>query len=317
MTKNKMTLYLTIALIFLSCLSIFIGVIDIDFNDEQAIKIFVLSRIPRLLAIICTGVGMSVAGLIMQQICKNKFVSPSTAATIPSAQMGILISFIFFSQINLMGQTIFAGIFSVVGTITFIYFVQKFNFKEKLIIPLAGIMFGNIIGGITQLIAYKFDLTQTLQTWLTGSFSDVIKGRYEILWLVIPLVIIAFIFANYFNIIGFGENFAKSLGVNYNVVLFLGLIISSLITASIVVVVGSISFIGLIVPNLITIIKGDKIKKNIIDVALLGALFVLICDIIARIVIFPYELPIELVIGIVGTILFIIFLILKLNNKIK
>ena len=319
MKSKKLTLYLFVSLVFLSCASLFIGVVEINVDElitsPEKLKILILARIPRLLAIICTGVGMSVAGLIMQQICKNKFVSPSTAATISSAQLGLLISMIFINQKTLLMQTLFAAVFSIIGTCFFIFLIQKFKFKEIMLVPLIGIMFGNIIGGITNLIAYKYGLTQTLQSWLTGSFSDVIKGRYEIVWLVIPMVIVAFVFANYFNIVGMGEDFAQNLGINYNVVLFLGLSICSLITASIVVVVGSISFVGLIVPNILTMLKGDKIKNNLIDVSLVGALFVLSCDLIARIIIFPYELPIELVIGIIGTCFFIIFLMLKINNK--
>lgn len=86
----------------------------------------------------------------------------------------------------------------------------------------------------------------------------VLRGRYEIVYLVVPMVIIAFIFANHFNIVGMGKDFSKNLGINYNFVLFMGLTIAAMITASIVVVVGSISYIGLIVPNVVTILKEIK-----------------------------------------------------------
>ena len=180
-------------------------------------------------------------------------------------------------------------------------------------VPLVGIMFGNVIGGITNYIAYKYEMTQAISSWLTGSFSTILRGRYEIVWLVVPLVILAFLFANHFNIVGMGKDFSNNLGVNYNLILFLGLTIAAMITASIVVIVGSISYIGLIVPNLVAIFKGDKIRGTLIDTALFGALFVLICDMIGRVVIAPYELPIELIIGIFGSLLFIIMLIYRLN----
>lgn len=94
--KYVSTLFLAILLLILSVFSLFLGVIDMDLNalfrgDGMELKIFLLARIPRLLAILCTGVGMSVSGLIMQQLCMNKFVSPSTGATIQSAQFGILL----------------------------------------------------------------------------------------------------------------------------------------------------------------------------------------------------------------------------------
>ena len=157
-------------------------------------------------------------------------------------------------------------------------------------------------------------MTQQLSTYFVGSFSLVIKGNYELVWLAVPLVIIAFIFANYFNIVGMGKDFSQNLGVNYNLVLFGGLTISAMITASVVTIVGQISYIGLIIPNIVAMFKGDKIKGTLVDTALLGALFVLICDMIARSVIAPYELPIELIVGIIGSIMFIAMLIYKLNH---
>lgn len=181
-------------------------------------------------------------------------------------------------------------------------------------VPLVGIMFGNVIGGITNFLAYKYEMTQALSTWLVGHFSMVLRGRYEIVYLVVPLVILAFVFANYFNIVGIGKDFSNNLGVPYNFVLFSGLTIAAMITASIVVVVGSISYIGLIVPNIISMFKGDKIRGTLIDTALFGALFVLVCDILGRVIIAPYELPIELIIGIFGSILFVILLLYRLKN---
>ena len=110
------------------------------------------------------------------------------------------------------------------------------------------------------------------------------------------------------------KEFSKNLGLHYNVVLFLVLTIAAMITASVVVVVGSISYIGLIVPNVVAMFKGDKIRGTLVDTALFGAIFVLVCDMAGRVVIHPYELPIELVIGILGSILFILLLLYRLKN---
>lgn len=317
--KYLSTLLLGSSLLIISMVSLCIGVIDIDLStllsggDGMELKIFLLARIPRLLAILCTGVGMSVAGLIMQQLCMNKFVSPSTGATIQSAQFGILLSLVFIPTLGLWGRVLLAFVMAILGTWVFVWFVQRIQFKNTILVPLIGIMFGNVLGGITNFIAYKYEVTQQLSTYFVGSFALIIKGSYELVWLAVPLVIIAFIFANYFNIVGMGKDFSQNLGVNYKLVLFLGLTIASMITASVVTVVGQISYIGLIIPNIVAMFKGDKIKGSLVDTALLGALFVLVCDIIARSVIMPYELPIELIVGIIGSILFIAMLIYKLN----
>ena len=313
------TAVLLILLVVLSTCSLFVGVTDIDLStllhDREGMeaKIFLLARVPRLLAILCTGMGMSVAGLIMQQLCMNKFVSPSTGATIQSAQFGILLSLVFFPGIGLWGRVLLAFAMAILGTWIFVWFIQRIQFKSAVLVPLIGIMFGNVLGGITNFIAYKFEVTQQLTTYFVGSFSLIIQGDYELVWLAVPLVIFAFLFANYFNIVGMGRDFSQNLGVKYDLVLFLGLTISAMITASVVTVVGQISYIGLIIPNIVAMFKGDRIKGTLVDTALLGALFVLICDMIARSVIRPNELPIELIVGIIGSLLFIAMLIYKLK----
>lgn len=319
MRKYTSTFIFIIILMIVSIFSLFIGVIDLNpvtilHGDFERIEILLISRIPRLLAILCTGIGMSVAGLIMQQLCMNKFVSPTTGATISSAQFGILLALVFMPHSTIWSRAIFAAMCAVLGTWVFVWFIQRIPFKDPVMVPLVGIMFGNVIGGITNYIAYKYEMTQALSSWLTGSFSTILRGRYEIVWLTVPLVVLAFLFANHFNIVGMGKDFSKNLGVNYNLVLFLGLTIAAMITASVVVVVGSISYIGLIVPNLVAMFKGDKIRGTLVDTALFGALFVLVCDILGRVMIAPYELPIELIIGVVGSALFIVMLIYRLNH---
>ena len=311
---------LILLLVVLSAGSLFVGATDIDLalllsgTDPMALKIFLLGRIPRLLAILCTGVGMSVAGLIMQQLCRNKFVSPTTGATIQSAQIGIALAMVFFPAMGLWVRTLFAFALAIAGTLAFVFFVQRIQVKDTVLVPLVGIMFGNIIGGITNFIAWRSEINQQLSTYFSGSFALIIKGNYELVYLVFPLVVLAFLYANHFNIVGMGQDFSKNLGVNYKRILIMGLSIASVITASVIVVVGQISYIGLIVPNLVTLFKGDKIRGSLVDTALFGALFVLICDMAARSVIAPYEIPIDLVVGIVGSIIFIVMLMYKLKN---
>jgi len=319
MTGKKFTVVLAVILVILSVASLFIGVLDLKpvsllRGDFEQLEILMISRLPRLLAILCTGIGMSVAGLIMQQLCMNKFVSPTTGATISSAQLGILLALVFMPASTLWSRAVFSALCAILGTWIFVWFIQRIRFKDTVMVPLVGIMFGNIIGGVTNFIAYKYEMTQTLSSWLVGSFSTILRGRYEIVYLVVPLVVMAFLFANHFNIVGMGRDFSQNLGVNYNLVLFLGLTIAAVITAAIVVVVGSISYIGLIVPNIVAMFKGDKIQGTLADTALFGALFVLICDLIGRVAIAPYELPIELIVGILGSLVFVALLIYRLNH---
>ena len=314
-----MTIVLTILLIVISAFSIFVGAYDVTIkgileDGTHQVMLLLNSRLPRLFAIICTGAGMSVAGLIMQNLCMNKFVSPTTGATITSSQLGIIVALVFMPTANLAMRTGFAFFFSILGTCIFVWFIQKIKFKDVVMVPLIGIMFSSVIGGVVSYLSYEYDLVQVLSSMLVGDFSLILAGRYEIVFIALPLIVIAFIYANHFNIVGMGENFTKNLGVKYKPIMFGGLIIAAVITAAVVVTVGTISYIGLIIPNIVSMFKGDKIRDSLFDVALFGALFVLICDIIGRIVIRPYELPIELIIGVVGSLVFIILLFIRLSE---
>lgn len=318
----RSSIVLFIILLILSIISLFTGVLDLNLNgifngDKEQLNTLLISRLPRLLAIICAGIALSTAGLIMQQLCMNKFVSPTTSGTIASSQLGILLSLIIFPSATLMHRAIFAFGVAMLGTWIFVAFIQKIKFKDTAMVAIIGIMFSYVIGGVTSFIAFKFDLVQTISTWLTGSFSLILRGNYELVYMAFPLFIIAFVFANYFNIVGMGRDFSKNLGVSYNFILFLGLSIAAMLTACVVVVVGTISYIGLIVPNLVTMFKGDRLQGTLIDTALFGAIFVLACDLIGRVLIAPYELPIELIAGMLGSVVFIVLMLYKLRKPKK
>lgn len=143
----------------------------------------------------------------------------------------VLLALLFMPASNLWSRTLFAFATAILGTWVFVWFIQRIRFKDLVMVPLVGIVFGNVIGGITSYLAYKYEMTQALSSWLVGHFSLVLKGRYEIVWLTVPLVILAFLFANHFNIVGLGRDFSQNLGVPYNLVLFSGFTLSAMITA--------------------------------------------------------------------------------------
>ena len=320
MNNNKFRILMVIIIIIASILSLFVGAYDIDVyslfsNQNNELLVFMNSRLPRLLAILMTGIGMSMAGLIMQNLTMNKFVSPTTGATISSAQLGIIIGLTVFPTANLMLRSTFAFLFSILGTWLFVAFIQRIKFKDVIMVPLIGIMFNSVIGGLVSHIAYENDLTQILNNLLIGDFSLILAGRYEIVFLILPLMVVTYYYANHFNIVGMGESFSKNLGVNYNFIMFIGLTLSALVSASVVVTVGTISYVGLIIPNIVSMFKGDKIKNNLFDVSLIGALFLLVCDVIGRIILKPFELPIALIVGIIGSLVFIYLLFYKLKGN--
>ena len=314
---KKILLFLV--LIILSVVSLFLGAKSITFIDvlkgnAQSLQIFLISRVPRLVSILVAGVGMSVCGLIMQQISQNKFVSPTTGATIDSAQLGMIVAIILFPSAGLMEKSIISFVFALIGTFIFMIFLRNIKIKNAVFVPLVGIMFGNVIGSMTTFLGYKFDLLQSVSSWTQGNFSMVLKGNYELLYLSIPLMVITIFYANKFTVAGMGKDFAKNLGLNYESIVNIGLIIVSLVTVTVVVTVGSIPFIGLIVPNLVSYFKVDNMKGNIFYTGIIGALFVLICDIIGRVIIYPYELPIGVMVGVIGSVIFL-FIVLRRNSR--
>lgn len=305
--------------IILAFISLFIGVhnitpMDIINFDTQKINIFLISRVPRLISITVAGIGLSISGVIMQQISNNKFVSPTTAATIDSAQLGVIISMVLFSSATVMEKMITAFIFSLIGTFLFMKILRKIKMKNVIFIPLVGIMLGNVIGSLTQFIAYKYNLVQNMGSFFQGKFSMIVKGNYELLYLTVPLLIIAFLYANKFTIIGMGEDISVNLGLNYNKVCNIGITIVALISALVIITVGNIPFIGLIVPNIVSLFKGDNLSENIGITALFGANFVLLCDILGRVIMYPYEVSISLTVGVIGSIVFL-YLIFRRNKN--
>jgi len=312
--KNQHILAITL-LLTLSSASLFTGVANLSFSDilnqqPQSLSILINSRIPRLIAIMLAGAGLSVAGLIMQQIVQNRFAAPSTTGTIDCAMLGYIVALIVFTGSDnwVHLATIFS--FSVLGTLLFVRFLQHLKFKNTVLVPLIGIMYGNIISSITTFIAYKYDLIQTLGSWTVANFASVLKGNYEFLYFALPVLIIAYGYAHRFSAASVGESFAKNIGINYQRVVLIGVVLVAVLSASVVMIVGMIPFLGLIVPNIVSIFIGDNMRRNLPWVAYCGVILVLTCDILSRIIIFPYEVPISMIISILGGLVFI-YLILK------
>lgn len=306
--------YLFLILILLSIISIFIGVSNISIKDIfelniDKLEVIFISRLPRLIAIIVAGVGLSISGLIMQQISKNKFVSPTTAATVDFAKLGILFSMVVLTSATIMQKMIISFIFAVVGTIIFMKMIKIIKLKNIIFVPLVGMMLGKVVGSITSFIAYKYNLVQNVTSWMEGDMSLIMKGGYELLYLSVPMVILAFIYANKFTIVGMGEEFSINLGLNYNFVVNVGLVIVALISAVTIITVGNIPFLGLIIPNIVSLYSGDNLKKTLYHTALLGPVFLLICDILGRIIIFPFEISIGMMVGVIGSAIFLYMII--------
>lgn len=305
----------------LALISLFIGVSDVSLStlfgpdrSSRAVEVLLVSRIPRTVAIILAGMSMAVAGMIMQMLTRNRFVEPSTAGTVESASLGILLVILFAPETPVFGKMLIASITALAGTALFLRILRSIPLRSILVVPLVGLMLGGIISAITTFIAYRFDLLQSLNSWTTGDFSGVLRGRYELLWLSFFLTVIAYIAADRFTVAGLGEDFTTNLGLNYRRIVTLGLVIVSMVSASVVVTVGMIPFLGLIVPNVVSMFIGDNVRRTVPWVAILGAGLVLACDIVGRLIRFPYEIPIGTMMGVVGSAIFL-YLLLRRGSR--
>lgn len=303
--------------LLLAITSLFVGVSDVSPGallssapEDRPMQVLLISRIPRTLAIVLAGASMAIAGLVMQMVVRNRFVEPSTAGTTESASLGFLVITLLAPGWPLMGKMLVSALFALGGTALFLRILRAVPLRDVLLVPLVGIMLGGIIGAITAFFAYRYGLMGSLLAWNMGDFSGVLRGRYELLWIGLVCCILAYIAADRFTVAGMGKDFTTNLGLNYNQVMVLGLIIVSLVSAIVLVSVGSIPFLGLIIPNLVSLMVGDNMRRTVPWVALGGAGFVLACDIIGRVVRYPYEIPISVVVGVIGSMIFL-FLLLR------
>lgn len=308
------------ALLLLSVASVLIGVSDLSLSgllsgqDENARLVLVEVRVPRTLALIFAGAGMAVCGTIMQMLARNRFVEPSTAGTVESAGLGILAVLLLAPELPVSVKMLVATLFALAGTSLFLVILSRIPLRTPLMVPLVGIMLGGIINAITTFFAYRYDMMQSLGAWTTGDFSAVLRGRYELLWISLGLTALAYVAADRFTVIGMGEAFATNLGVNYGRVVAFGLVIVSMVTAAVVVTVGMVPFLGLIVPNVVAMVMGDRLRRSLPWVAISGAGLVLVCDMVGRLVIAPFEMPVGTVLGVLGSAFFL-YLVLARRSR--
>lgn len=298
----------------LALLSLLVGVQELTFFDlfhldEIQRTILLSTRIPRTLSLILAGTTLSVSGLLMQQLTQNKFVSPTTAGTMASARFGVIMAMILFSHTSILTRTIFAFTCATLGTLLFVFFLRIVKMKDSVMVPLIGIMFGNIVGSIGTYFALQYEIIQNASSWLQGNFSLISSGNYQLIFLSIPMVILIYLFAHYFTIMGLGKEIAQELGISYHVIELIGIILVALGTSAVILTVGQISFVGIIIPNLISLKAGDHFKRILFPTAITGSLFLLAMDIFARWIIFPYEVPVSVVVGVIGSGLFLYLLL--------
>lgn len=308
----------TLALCVLVLLSLFVGVIDLTpadlFTDPEAFGLLFTSRFPRTAATLITGASLAISGAIMQLMVRNRFVEPMTVGTGQGAALGILFCLLALPTAPLIVQMGVAALTALLSSFVFLTIVRQLPPQQPLLVPLVGLIYGGILTAALVFFAYQADLLQYIEIWMTGEFSGVLAGRYELLWIAAIVALATYFIADQFAILGLGRTVSINLGLRYEQIVLLGLAAISIVVALTVVTVGTIPFIGLVVPNIISRLKGDNLRQTLPLIALFGAGMVLACDILGRLIRYPFEIPVGTVFGVLGTLIFLRLLYVEPNR---
>ena len=311
-SKPRFLVLLGIGLLLVLCLvSICVGVADFHLGDllsggsgGESLHLFMISRLPRTLAAVLSGTGIAVAGAVMQMSVRNRFVSPTTAGTSQFALAGLLLVGLAAPGMSVMGKMIVASVCALAGSGIFLWLLHLLPSQRTstdVTVPLIGLMLGGVVEAGSTFVAWRYDLLQSLGSWTAGDLSHILAGRYELLWVYLA--------ADRLTVASLGEDAATSLGLNYRGTVNLAIMTAAIMTAVSVVVVGVLPFLGLVVPNVVSRLAGDNLRRSLPVIAVGGAGLTLGCDIIGRLVRYPYEIPLAVVIGLIGSGIFIVLIL--------
>ncbi|MEZ8064954.1 MULTISPECIES: ABC transporter permease [Vibrio] len=309
-----MTFRMILAFFTLCVISLFFGASQIEWSllstlNEKAWLPIIASRLPRLVALILTGSGLAMCGVILQHIVRNRFVEPGTTGSLDAAKLGILVSIVILPSSDKLERMLFAVLFCFAAGLVYIAIIRKVKFSNTALVPVIGLMFGSVLSALAEFYAYQNNILQSMSGWLMGDFSKVVQEHYEVIFLILPITLLTYLYAHRFTVMGMGEDIASNLGISYAMTAALGLILVSITVAVTVVTVGAIHFVGLVIPNLVALKYGDHLKNTLPIVALGGASLLIFCDVISRVVLFPFEVPVGLTASAVGGVMFLVFLL--------
>ena len=330
---GSMPLWIGVALatiVVASLASIFVGpasvpvadVIKGNLSEQQQLYLYDV-RIPRTIACLLAGAALSMAGLLMQLLTRNRFVEPSTAGTVESASVGLVVMALLVPGAPIVVKMLVATACALIGTAVFVTAIRAVPARDSVVVPLIGIMLGTVVGAVAAFLALASNLLQMLNSWLIADFSAVLAGRYELLWIVAAAGVIAYIAADRFTVAGLGEDTATGLGLSHRRVMALGMTIVAIVAAIVVVTVGALPLLGLVVPNIVSSLMGDNARRTLPMVAAVGGATVVVCDIIGRSL--PTllsggargvgEIPVGVIVGILGGLVFLVLMVRKAHRE--
>lgn len=289
----------------------------LETSDPSTIDIVWLIRLPRIILAIAVGMGLSVSGLVMQAIVKNPLADPYVLGVSSGASLGATLAILLgvgsFLGPNYVGIAAFIGAFGVsIGVITMANIKGKSNSTKLL---LSGMALSTLCSAFASFVVYFADSSDGIRTvtyWMMGSLSG---ANWDSIKFILPIVFLSTIFfvTQYrtLNLMLLGDEISITLGKNLHNYRLLYLIISSLNIGIIVYASGVIGFVGLIIPHVVRMIFGTDHKKITLITALVGSIFLIWMDVLSRVLISGSELPIGIIISMIGAPVFIYLMINK------
>ena len=274
--------------------------------DGVSYKVLLNLRLPRTLIAICVGASLAVSGAIYQGIFNNKLVSPDILGVSSGASVGACFGILVGFSTGLVSALAF-----VVGLVTValtLLISKALRNKSNIVIVLSGLAVGGLMSSLVGLMKYLADNEMKLAEmtfWLLGDLSKVSINDF---WIILPMsalgIAISVLMSWRLNILSLGRKESKSLGLNYSLNSVILIVVATVLTAVSVSISGTIGWIGLAIPNLVRLLVGSDNKKVVPISVLMGSLFMVICDMLAR-SLAPNEIPLSVITGIIGTPLFL------------
>lgn len=306
--------------IFLSKIPFIKTLINTDIINSTHELIIINIRMPRIIMSILVGAGLATAGCNFQSLFRNPMADPFVLGISSGSALGATLAIAFgLNTVFFFGMgitTLFAFLGAIISTIA-VYAIAKVGFKlPTTTLLLAGIAYGFLMNAIiTIIMVLDRDKIENIVYWMMGSFS---AANWQKIIIITPVLLISIIllisFSRELNLLSIGDDSAKALGINVERVKKILLIITAVIIATCVSTTGIIGFVGLIIPHAVRIITGSNNRYVLPLSAIVGAIFLLICDTIARTIMIA-ELPVGAITSLFGAPFFI-YLLVKRKRRV-
>ncbi len=291
--------------------AVYNAIFGLAMPESIASPVILLVRLPRVISVALTGAALSLCGAAMQGLLKNPLADGSTLGVSSGASLGAVLSLAFgitIPNIPLAGTMAMAMTFAFFSLLMILSLAHKLDRSLSTnTIILVGIIFSMLFNSVISLLTvFAPEKTRSIVFWMMGSLSG--SDYTDVLVLFIALILCGagiVRFSTELNAFSVGEDNARHVGVNVKRVRLYVLIFISVLIGICVSVGGTIGFVGLVIPHMTRLITGPNHKRLLPAVLFFGAMFLMLADLVARVVLNPLELPIGVVTSIIGAVVFL------------